>query len=629
MDMNLHNRKAESKVLIIYTGGTIGMRSENNAYVPAENYLLQAIRADSYLNDEAYVNKYYSHVEDKPCALPYEINSSGNHVQFENKRIVYWIIEYQPLLDSSDMSFEEWIKIANTIKENYENYDGFVILHGTDTLCFTASALSFMFENLGKSIVLTGSQIPVCEVRSDGRENMIGSLIIAGNYDIPEVTIYFNSKLFRGNRTTKYDNNSLDAFCSPNVPPLATMDIRVNVHWEAVFRSTEMKKMTVQVQMNPNIALLRIFPSISCDCIKAFFAPPMEGIVLQTYGGGNMPARRSDAFAVIKNGVNNGQIVVNCSQCLRGQVSPLYRTGQLLYECGVISGSDMTTEAALTKLAYVLARKDLTLEEKKTLMGQNLRGELTVTKEQHHNYRDHNLVIEFAKYLNISSTMELKKLRKLLYPTLLCQAACDGDLELLKTLKKNVRKQDLQGAFSVGLDHLHRSPLHCAAGRGHLEIVEFLLTSGISVHTKDRNHSTPLMEAVRNGHMEIIDLLRKTGAHLSLNPLQVSIYLSMSAVANDVQQLKAWKAAGADLNCRDYDGRSVLHVACSLGRDEVVEFLLKNNADPFAVDSNGYSCLDKALINQHKKCAKLVRYYMENKTISNSNEVCKKDTAEK
>ncbi|KRZ79592.1 L-asparaginase [Trichinella papuae] len=603
MDMNLHNREAESKVLMIYTGGTIGMRSENNAYVPAENYLLQAIQADSYLNDEAYVNKYYSHVEDKPCALP--------HVQFENKRIVYWIIEYQPLLDSSDMSFEEWIKIANTINENYENYDGFVILHGTDTLCFTASALSFMFENLGKSIVLTGSQIPVCEVRSDGRENMIGSLIIAGNYDIPEVTIYFNSKLFRGNRTTKYDNNSLDAFCSPNVPPLATMDIRVNVHWEAVFRSTEMKKMTVQVQMNPNIALLRIFPSISCDCIKAFFAPPMEGIVLQTYGGGNMPARRSDAFAVIKNGVNNGQIVVNCSQCLRGQVSPLYRTGQLLYECGVISGSDMTTEAALTKLAYVLARKDLTLEDKKALMGQNLRGELTVTKEQHHHYRDHNLVIEFAKYLNISSTMELKKLRKLLYPTLLCQAACDGDLELLKTLKKNI----------ICIDH------RCTALP--VGVIWKLLNFYSLPVFLDRNHSTPLMEAVRNGHMEIIDLLRKTGAHLSLNPLQVSIYLSMSAVANDVQQLKAWKAAGADLNCRDYDGRSVLHVACSLGRDEVVEFLLKNNADPFAVDSNGYSCLDKALINQHKKCAKLVRYYMENKTISNSNKVCKKDTAEK
>lgn len=179
-----------------------------------------AIRDIPPLNDKEYVEQYYGDYQVQPYCLP--------PVRHTKKRVVYWLVEYEPLLDSSDMTFDDWIRIAKDIRKSYHEYDGFVVLHGTDTLAYTASALSFMMENLGKPVILTGAQIPVAEVRSDGRENLIGALIVAANFDIPEVTVYFNNKLLRGNRCTKLDNSGLSAFDSPNMNPLASMDISIN-----------------------------------------------------------------------------------------------------------------------------------------------------------------------------------------------------------------------------------------------------------------------------------------------------------------------------------------------------------------------------------------------------------------
>ncbi|CDW55265.1 L asparaginase [Trichuris trichiura] len=615
--MSISPGKLESKVLVLYTGGTIGMQSQNKVYVPVANYLLNAIRNDQSLNDKSYIEKHYR-FEENLCVLP--------PVRGENRRVLYRLIEYEPLLDSCNMSFMEWTRIAKNIHDCYESYDGFVILHGTDTLCYTASALSFMFEDLGKPIVLTGSQIPISEVRCDGRENLVGSLIIAGNYDIPEVTICFNSLLLRGNRTTKFDCAGLSAFESPNVQPLARMGIQVNVKWDAVFRSRVRSKVFVRYGLDRNIALLRIFPAIPRDCVirtafmkfllfqqsllqfRAFFQPPIRGVVLQTFGAGNMPSHRDDLIDVIHEAVRNGLIVVNCSQCLRGRVDPAYETGRILIDAGVLYGSDLTVEAALTKLAYVLGRADLSLCEKKALMSQNIRGELTVAMESHIG-RDHELVTKMAACLNLTTTQELRLLRELMYPMLVYQAVCQGNIRLLKSLKSG-------GAVLTCVDYMRRTSLHYAAALGELEMVQFLLSEGVSVHTKDNSNSTPLLEAIRGHHIAIVELLRKSGAHLTIEPLNLCANLAMAAASNDLDSMKSWKSAEANLSVADWEGRTALHVAASVGNEEMVSYLLDNGVSPFSTDHTGHSALDKALLSRHNGCAKLIRQFMANQANS-------------
>ncbi|XP_067290391.1 60 kDa lysophospholipase-like [Pseudorasbora parva] len=246
----------------------------------------------------------------------------------------------------------------------YEDYDGFVVLHGTDTMAYTASALSFMCENLGKPVVLTGSQLPIFEMRSDGRDNLLGALLIAGQFVIPEVCLYFHHKMYRGNRVTKVDSGSFNGFASPNLPPLANAEVDININWDTVWRPSTPAKFTVNTQLNQNVGLLRLFPGITTDTVKAFLMAPMEGVILETYGSGNAPDNRQDLLNEIRNATDRGLIIVNCTQCLRGTVTISYATGQALSKAGVVAGFDMTPEAALSKLSYVLAKQDLSIEKK-------------------------------------------------------------------------------------------------------------------------------------------------------------------------------------------------------------------------------------------------------------------------
>uniref|UniRef100_A0A0M3IMT7 asparaginase n=1 Tax=Ascaris lumbricoides TaxID=6252 RepID=A0A0M3IMT7_ASCLU len=342
----------ESRVLVLYTGGTIGMKCIDGVYCPEQYYLPRAIRELPPLNDKEYIMAHYGDAKVKPYCLP--------PIRHMKKRIVYWVVEYEPLLDSSDMTYDDWIRIGKDIRKAYEQYDGFVVLHGTDTLAYTACALSFMLENLGKPVIITGAQIPVCEVRSDGRENLIGALIIAGNFDIPEVTVFFNNKLLRGNRSTKLDNSALEAFDSPNMAPIAQMEITIKdgrenligaliiasnfdipevtvffnnkllrVNYASIYRSPFLAPFSVHDRLCRNVGLLRIFPSISIDSVRAFLRAPTQGVVLQTFGAGNMSSRRTDIIEEIKHAVERGCIVVNCSQCVRGQVDVHYFTGKV------------------------------------------------------------------------------------------------------------------------------------------------------------------------------------------------------------------------------------------------------------------------------------------------------------
>jgi L-asparaginase len=335
------------RVYIAYTGGTIGMKRTRAGYVPASGYLQEQM-------DEMPELKHLS--------MP-----------------LFHVHEYTPLLDSSNMTPREWVSIARDIGDHYDDYDGFVVLHGTDTMAYTTSALPFMLHGLGKPVIVTGSQIPLCEVRNDGRENLITSLLIAANYDIPEVCLYFGGRLLRGCRAVKVSADGFAAFASPNVPPLGTVGIDIEINWDLVRKPRPRQKMRVEELAAPVVSALRLFPGISPDLVRNVLRPPLQGLVLEAYGVGNGPDHDTDFLAALADATSRGVVIVDCTQCLEGTVDLAeYAAGSALARAGVISGFDMTAEAALAKLYYLFSR-GYRVERVKREMQRDLRGEMTVT----------------------------------------------------------------------------------------------------------------------------------------------------------------------------------------------------------------------------------------------------------
>ncbi|XP_023273043.1 60 kDa lysophospholipase isoform X2 [Seriola lalandi dorsalis] len=565
----------EARVLVINTGGTIGMTVHDNVLAPQANAFVKSLRKLPILHDETYAQQTCMYDYYGPDTLVLPAPTTHHEPQFhgmnkDNKRIVYTIFEYSPLLDSSNMTTDDWGKIGKDIEKNYEDYDGFVILHGTDTMAYTASALSFMCEHLGKPIVLTGAQVPIYEMRNDGRGNLLGALLIAGQYVIPEVCLYFYNKLYRGNRVTKVDAGSFNAFCSPNLAPLATAEVDITINWDTVWKANTTAKFQVSTELNRNVGLLRLFPGITAATVRAFLQPPMEGVVLETYGSGNAPDNRPDLLEELKKATDSGVIIINCTQCLRGSVSASYATGKVLMDAGLIAGGDMTPEAALSKLSYVLAKKELDLDAKKKMMGENLRGEMRADLAGAKLcLSDSRFIQVIAKSLSISCKEELEAIRDALTPTLACAAAKIGDIEAIEALK------DMGTNLGLG-DFDGRTPLHIAACEGHLKVVQYLLGHGATVHAKDRYGDTPLSNAVRFRHMEVVKLLRKTGAHFSRDESEeAGTELCSMAASGDLEGLEIWSLAGADLNTLGYDGQTAIQVAQAVGKEEVVALLVQ------------------------------------------------------
>jgi lysophospholipase len=295
--------------------------------------------------------------------------------------IRYGILEFHPLLDSSSISSVGWTEIAMAIKENYHIFDGFVVLHGTDSLAYTASALSFMMADLGKPVILTGSQASIFALQSDAVDNLLGSLIIAGTFVIPEVCLFFHHTLFRGNRTTKVSASSFEAFDSPNCDPLAKVtSLGVDVNWTLVRRPTSIAGFRVAKDLDTaHVACLRIFPGIQPEMVDSVLrAPNLRGLILETFGMGNAPGGVDGSLTrVIREAVERGTVIVNVSQCTNGFVSPLYAPATALGRAGVVFGHDLTTEAALTKLSYLLALPGWEYADVTAKMAHSLRGEMT------------------------------------------------------------------------------------------------------------------------------------------------------------------------------------------------------------------------------------------------------------
>ncbi len=334
------------RVYIAHTGGTIGMNRTRQGYGPQRGYL-----------------------QEQMSAMPELAHPSIPE---------FTIHDYDPLLDSSNMTPVEWVKIARDVAAHHDEYDGFIVLHGTDTMAYTASALPFMLEGLRKPVVITGSQIPLCEVRNDARENLITSLLISANYDIPEVCLYFGGKLLRGCRSTKVSADGFAAFDSPNFPPLGTVGIDIEVNWALVRKASEGGVLRVKELGAPVVSALRLFPGISPDLLRNVLRPPLQGLVLEAYGIGNGPDQDREFVAAIEEATARGVVVVDCTQCLEGTVDlGEYAAGTALARAGVISGYDLTAEAALAKLYYLLSGGEPP-ERVKRDMQRDLRGEMTV-----------------------------------------------------------------------------------------------------------------------------------------------------------------------------------------------------------------------------------------------------------
>ena len=337
-----------SSVLLIYTGGTIGMKTDatTGALVPFD----------------------FNHIyEEFPSLRKLDVDIE--------------VLPFEPI-DSSNASPELWVRLAEIIAQHYNRFDGFVVLHGTDTMSYTSSALSFMLHNLAKPVVFTGSQIPIGVLRTDGRENLITAIEIAaakdskGRAEVPEVSLYFQNRLFRANRTTKWSAEELNAFASRNYPPLAEVGVSIQYNHSHIRRPKAGAEFGINTSLVRDIAVIKIFPGLTESVFRAMLASGVRGVILETYGAGNAP-QRPWLVDRLKRMTEQGMIVVNITQCSKGRVEMgLYETSLQLIEAGVVNGYDATPESMIAKLMFLLGH-DLSRDEIVEKMNQSLRGEIT------------------------------------------------------------------------------------------------------------------------------------------------------------------------------------------------------------------------------------------------------------
>jgi len=587
-------QKEESSVLIVYTGGTIGMVRSDDGYVPAKSVFEDNLRKNPRFHDE---QEHLRRRIDKN----YFPDNFITPVSIYGKRVIYSLIEMDPLLDSSCMTKENWISIAEMIERYYYFYDGFVILHGTDTMAYTASMLSFMLENLAKPVILTGSQIPFKETRNDAVDNLLGAVTVAGHFEIPEVSLFFNHKLYRGNRCTKFDNSSFKSFDSPNLRYLVKLGIRIEVNWDIVWNSPPGKKFTVQKALDGNISILPFFPCMTIQTVESALSPPTKACIVQTYGAGNIPDNREDILNSFIEARKRGLIIVNITQCSKGGISDSYKSGKLLGRSGVISGGDMTLECAVCKLTYLLGKYPDDPERVQKLFERNLRGEVTIKKhETRFSFTKDGVIESIGRSLGLHTQEELKHVSERFLPLIACIAAKDGSVEILETLYK-------QGVNLNNYDYGGRTPLHVACSAGNLEVVKLLVAVRVSLSPADSKGNSPLFEAMKNNHKEICEVLVSLGAEVKANHEEFITTLLYAVEYGDIDKVKFLQRVNANLGVLDYSGRSILHIAAMYNQCEILKFLKENSDLNFELkDINGVTPLKQAELLQNQEASEFL-----------------------
>ena len=573
---------------------------------------------------------------------------------------LYVLKEYAPLLDSCNMACGDWARVAKDIVDNYEEFDAFVVLHGTDTMAYTASALAFMLENLTKTVVITGSQIPLVRPRNDGIANLLGSLAVAGHFDIPEVSLFFGSRLLRGCRASKVDSASLElAFDAPNCKtPLAQVGIGINVNWNIVLHPP-LRPLRLRTNFCEEISVLRIYPG-KFSTLGQSLAEPLKGLVLQTFGAGNGPDQNKAFLATIKEACDRGLVVVNVTQCHRGTVEAHYATGTALAEVGVVSGLDMTCEAALVKLGWLLGRYPDQPEKVRKMILEDVRGELTENNAKSSHAHggeegaakgadDEGMGFGSAGFLDtvfnalkdsqsvavaesamdavtgVSKELQtMDAIQQALLPTLMCAAAAQGftaDLKRMIFAPSGGTRNTSAECAQKG-DYDRRTPLHLACSEGKLETVKFLLDLNrqssidsddddekganmknvIDPNAIDRFGTSPMVNAVEGGHRDVVKVLKAAGGRLQMTPGDLAQRLCAIVMSGDSEKLELY-VSEAGVQCSpdlcDYDKRTPLHIAAAEGNMKCARILLSGGADPNVQDRWGQTPKSEADKNGH------------------------------
>jgi len=545
----------QKKILMIYTGGVIAtIRNKQSSSSDKVGDLKAIIRGIPNLCDPSYT---FFNGEDGFLITPTTIYG---------KRIWYKIEQFDESYENSsfDTGIQNWLKIAQVIEANYNDYDAFVILHDTDTMAYTASALSFMLENLSKTVIITGSQVPLSEMRNDAFENLQGALTIAGHFTIPEVAVYFYNKLFRGNRTTKIDSFERESFDSPNMKPLVVFGVGPRIEWDHILK-VKNEKFAVSRELSEKVGVLKFYPSIPLSLVKNILESDIEACVIEAYAVGELPLRRKGISELLKKASEQGKLLVVVTQCLKGEVHAPNGMGKLYEELGLIPGLDMTVECAIAKLTYLLG-KNLPKEEVKKLVGENLRGEMTEQVAIGFERKESSILETIACSFN--NGVEQEVLKDGLLPTLSSYAAHFGYVHILEYFKSFGAK------FESG-DYEGRTPLHVAAKCGQADVIKHIIEQKMDLDITDKRGRSAMFEAIFNKQYSVAEFLQKSNAKVFASTEDLRRLLFKLVAKSDLEGIRLLYYGGVH-NLKDYkniDSRTIAHIACADGKEKIVEFL--------------------------------------------------------